>query len=434
MNEQEPSTRPLRQAGLPSSECVLHEGLIASSATSMALPGDGPALELPTNSGQDLDLSIAVVEQSDEFAAMREEWNELLSSSTSDCLFLRWEWLYTWWRHFGHDKRLLIITVRSGSRLIAIAPLTVTGPRLDPFPFPLVEFAGAGSIGSDYLDFIIRRSYEAQAVGALVGFLAAKGVSVRLSRVKEESTPGAVLTRELADERWECLKVPTDVCPFIDLSGRSWDSYLGSLGPRHRYNFRRRLRNLQKRYEVRFEYADSEENRRDALRHLVNLHVMRWKQRGGSNAFSHPGVWIFHEELSRLALERGWLRLFVLKLNGEPAAAFYGFRYGGTFHFYQSGFDPRFRQHSVGLVTLGLTIQKAIEEGADEYDLLHGNESYKFLWANNVRRLVRLELYPPGLWGRFQRNTARFSNAAKNFAKRALQSALGPAALTITLD
>ena len=57
-----------------------------------------------------------------------------------------------------------------------------------------------------------------------------------------------------------------------------------------------------------------------------------------------------------------------------PAAALYGFAYGGRFHFYQAGFDEGFARLSVGLVTIGLTIQQAFTEALDEYDFLHGAE------------------------------------------------------------
>ena len=61
----------------------------------------------------------------------------------------------------------------------------------------------------------------------------------------------------------------------------------------------------------------------------------------------------------------------------------------------KSGYDPRYRKQSVGLLTMGLAIKSAIEEGAEQYDMLHGDESYKFHWAKEVRELEHLELYAP---------------------------------------
>lgn len=370
------------------------------------------------------DLRIDVVERAVDFEALREEWTELLTSSRSDSLFLTWEWLYSWWTHFGESRRLFIVTVRSGSQLVAIAPLTSRRRWAGPLSAPVLEFAGTGIVGSDYLDVIVRISCETEALEALTRFLAGTGVSMRLPRIDRASAVAKDLGRALTAEGWESVEVATEICPFIDLSAGSWDHYLSTLGASHRYNFRRRLRNLNKEYDVRFRCAESHQDRREAFRHVVKLHRQRWQCRGGSDAFDGPGVLAFHEDVSRLALERGWLRLSVLELDGRPAAAFYCFRYGQTFHFYQSGFDPALERSSVGLVMMGLTIRDAIAEGATDFDLLHGTESYKFLWASQVRQLVRLELYPPGRLGRMHRNAAVVTAATKRFARRVLPAGI----------
>lgn len=177
---------------------------------------------------------------------------------------------------------------------------------------------------------------------------------------------------------------------------------------------------MNKEFEVRFEQALSEEQRREALALLVELHHKRWQERGSSQAFSTADLLSFHQELGRLALERGWLRLFVLRLDGKPAASLYGFRYHRSFYFFQSGFDPRYGRHSVGLVTMGLAIQKALEEGAAEYDLLHGDEPYKFLWTRDVRDIGRLELYPPSAAGLLHRQISGLGRIAKKVARTVL--------------
>ena len=44
------------------------------------------------------------------------------ASSDSDCIFLTWEWLYTWWKHLAEDRSLAILAVRRGGELIALQP------------------------------------------------------------------------------------------------------------------------------------------------------------------------------------------------------------------------------------------------------------------------------------------------------------------------
>jgi CelD/BcsL family acetyltransferase involved in cellulose biosynthesis len=364
-------------------------------------------------------LNIEVIDRAASFTALRNEWNQLLASSRADGLFLTWEWLHTWWNHLGEGRRLFIVTVRSGSKLVAVAPLSMHRTLLQR----RLEFLGTGSVGSDYLDFIVDSAYERPAVELLTEFLTANGLSLRLPSVKEESIVASQLAERLCQRRWRFRRVAMQVCPFIRLP-HSWDSYFETLGSSHRYNFRRRLRNLQKSYSVHFERAESAEECRAALRHVVDLHLQRWNTRGGSDGFHEPRLLKFHQELTTLARDKGWLRLYVLRLDGHAAGAFYGFRYRDTYSFYQSGFDDAFLRQSVGLVTLGLTIKAAIEEGAAEYDLLHGDESYKFLWANEVRPLDRIELYPPGVIGRVHRDSVIAVAATKQIVKRALHAPL----------
>jgi CelD/BcsL family acetyltransferase involved in cellulose biosynthesis len=126
----------------------------------------------------------------------------------------------------------------------------------------------------------------------------------------------------------------------------------------------------------------------------------------------------FHRELSAIALERGWLRLWVLWLDRRPAAAFYGFRYGERFLYYQAGFDRAFARWSVGLVAMGLAIRSAIEEGAGEIDFLHGGETYKSLWSRSWRELERIELFPPTAAGHAHRLLRRGAMTARDLVSR----------------
>ena len=357
--------------------------------------------------------------------ALRAEWTELLQSSASDCVFLTWEWLSTWWKHLGAGRGLDLLAVRTGDELIGLAPLMVSPPRPGRLvPCRTRQFLGSGSVGSDYLDVIVKPGREKQALGALAAQLAGDGLMLDLARVNRRSAIASFLARDLERLGWRVSDQPGDVCPFIDLTGHTWSSYLASLDGRHRYNVKHRLDRLVKQRAMRFELVESEERRRDALARLIALHTQRWSARGGSTALHAPSLVAFHEEFSRLALERGWLRLFVMHLAGEPVAALYGLRYRRAFCFYQTGFNPAHRRDGVGQVTVGLTIKHAIEEGCGEYDMLHGDEPYKFDWASQVRELERIELYPPSARGWLCRQMVEFDRTARRTARRLLPTSV----------
>jgi CelD/BcsL family acetyltransferase involved in cellulose biosynthesis len=378
-----------------------------------------PALDL-TGRG----LSVERVSSEGGFAALREEWDELLGDSDGAGVFLTWEWLHGWWTHLAADRELLLLAVRAGRQLVALAPLASRPAALLASP-PLrcIELLGSGTAGSDHLDVIARRGCAQEAARALAGALSRAGRLIVLARIRGGPSAARVLAAELEELGWHGERRSTEVCPFAVRPAGGFAEYLAGRGAEHRYAFRRKLRALRRRHAVRLDAVRDEAGRPAALQILVDLHRKRWHGRGHSEAFDGVGQLAFHEEFSMLALARGWLRLFVLRLDGRPAAALYGFRHGRVFSFFQSGFDPAFAKESVGLVTMGLAIQAAFDEGADEFDLLHGDEPYKLHWASATRELARLELYPPGARGRISRSVVALATRARRTGRRLLSAA-----------
>jgi CelD/BcsL family acetyltransferase involved in cellulose biosynthesis len=82
-----------------------------------------------------------------------------------------------------------------------------------------------------------------------------------------------------------------------------------------------------------------------------------------------------------------------MMVGGRAVASVYGLVHRGVFLYYQSGYDPEWRNRSVGLVLVGETFKDAIESGAVEYDFLRGTEPYKFDWATRQRRTVAVRVH-----------------------------------------
>lgn len=366
-------------------------------------------------------VTVETITDVEAFRSLREEWNVLLDRSAADCLFLTWEWLRTWWTHLAADRQLFIVAVRCGGELIAVAPLAVTaGRRAGLAPLSSLTFLGTGSVGSDYLDMIVARGREAEAYDGLARCLAAQPFALHLAQLHRGASTTVGLTARLARLGWRCGERATDLCPFIALQGVTWGSYLASLDGHHRSNWKRRLANLGKGFAMQFERVETEGQRAEALGAFFALHSQRWEGRGGSTAFYSTSLRGFHEAWTRVALGRGWLRFFLMRLDGRPVGAIYGFRYRGTFSFYQTGFDPAYARHGIGQVMIGLSIKSAIEEGAEEYDLLHGTERYKSDWAPSMRELSRIEAYPPSLRGHVHGRLVALDRRARRVARGAL--------------
>jgi CelD/BcsL family acetyltransferase involved in cellulose biosynthesis len=360
-------------------------------------------------------ITVECIDDRWRFTALRPEWNELLRASAADCPFLSWDWMHAWSRHLAGTSALRILTVRDGHELIAIAPLRQTAARLSSLS--TLEFLGTGEAGSDYLDIIARPEREADAIEALAQFAMSRRVAMRLSHLPPTSAADG-LARELSASGWTASNVADGTCPFIRLAGHTWDSYLATIGSAHRANVRRRLRGLEKSFQVQFGLVTEEPDRCEALEALARFHDTRYVSRGGSTAFSSDGLRAFHDEVTRRGIDRGWLRLYTLRLDDTIAAVMYGFVSKGKFYFYQHGFDTQFQQHSVGLAVMALTIKAAIDEGLQEFDFLWGLESYKSLWSHDARVLRRIELYPAGLRGQIHHQVVEKTRQLRRLARR----------------
>jgi CelD/BcsL family acetyltransferase involved in cellulose biosynthesis len=359
---------------------------------------------------------VDVIDDFDRFAGLTPQWNELLQDSAADCPFLTAEWLGAWWTHLSGAARLRLLTVRDRSRLIAIAPLMAARGSFGMFS--RLEFLGTGHAGSDYLDLIVRAGHERDGLQAIARAIKAEKRTLRLNHVTASSA-AARLADDLADDGWTSRRLQVATCPFITLTGHTWDSYLASLGASHRANFRRRVRALAHRFEVRFELSASEGDRAEAMAALIRFHEQRFGA-AGTTAFLTPALRAFHDEATARALRAGWLRLYVLRLDGVPAAVMYGFAYNRRFYFYQHGFDARYEPFSAGLVLMGMTIQAAFADGAAEFDMLYGTERYKSLWAREERPLTQLQLFPPHAAGVLHRRAAEAERTMRAVARRIL--------------
>jgi len=102
----------------------------------------------------------------------------------------------------------------------------------------------------------------------------------------------------------------------------------------------------------------------------------------------------YFRSLAQAMADARMLKLFFLELDAEPVAASMCFDFNSTRHLYNSGFDPRFRSLSVGLMCKVFSVKDAIEKGLKKYDFLKGAETYKYRLGGREVPLVgcRIEL------------------------------------------
>lgn len=302
-----------------------------------------------------------------DLGAVRDEWTALALRSGS--VFATWEWAATWWRHLGRKRPLRVVACRRvGGELVAILPMYVASRG----PAEILRFVGHGLAGQ--LGPVCDPAGRPAAARALRRLLASDSLDGDLFIA--EQFPG--------DQGWSGhlggKVLRREGNPVLRVGGRSWEEILAARSANFREQIRRRERKLAREHELRYRLADDPDRLGEDLDTLIALHEARWAG-AESDAFVGPRR-AFHQDFAAQALERGWLRLWFLELDGRPVAAWYGFRYGGAEFYYQAGRDPAWNDRAVGFVLLAHSIREAVADGVREYRLLRGGDPYKGRFAD----------------------------------------------------
>jgi peptidoglycan/xylan/chitin deacetylase (PgdA/CDA1 family) len=182
----------------------------------------------------------------------------------------------------------------------------------------------------------------------------------------------------------------TDVgCAMVRLP-ETWDEYLRMLQPRFRTKVRSVLRNLEGRPEVRFRFCEDAGELERVLPSLFDLHTRRWAEEGKRGVFYWDRKRRFYFELSRVLLDRGWLRLSLLEWNGRILACQYGFAYNGTYFQLQEGYEPASEHWNLGIGLRAWSIREFLKQGLREYDFLGGVGRHKTTWAAEINLSKRI--------------------------------------------
>ncbi|MBP1695263.1 MAG: Protein involved in cellulose biosynthesis (CelD)-like protein [Deltaproteobacteria bacterium] len=328
--------------------------------------------------------------------SLANKWNNLLSQSESDNIFLTWEWVFNWWQVYGNRKELRVLVVRDHHEdIVAIAPFYVHAKRFfNSLSVKEVRFLGTGEdVSPDYLDFIIKKGFEHEAIHTLVEYLAVNDGwdVVNLTDMLSTSITAEVIRKVAADKGLKVEKSERAICPYIRLLP-NWDEYMRSLSSNMRFNLKRRMRILEKDFRARYFIWQDMEGLEYAMERLSSLHHKRWEEKGAEHSFSSEQYNAFHQMVAREFALKGWLQLSCLELNDEIVAVLYDYRYGNKIYYYQGGFDPSLYKYSPGLVLRAYVIQKAIKDGIEEIDLLKGGYEHKYKWTQFDRQTINVTI------------------------------------------
>lgn len=336
-------------------------------------------MTIPARAQPDPALSISEVTSLREFRALAGEWERLVEE-TADWIFLRHELLLAWLEIFARDAELRILVGHdSAGRLAAALPLVQRESRF--YGLPVRELAATANCHSCRFDLL-----------ALDPERAASAFFAHLGR----------------DERWDVLRVgdlPADghgdrlleAARAADLPAGVWHSqrspYLdlprqpaaldGALSAQLRATVRQRRRRLEALGEVTWERRERG-GLSEALAECFALELAGWKGRVGTACLQEQATLDFYSRLAAVASRRGWLSLYLLRLDGRLVAFQYGLTFAGIYHLLKLSFDEELARASPGLVLQDIVVRDAVGRGLERCDYLGGDEPWKRRWSNGA--------------------------------------------------
>jgi CelD/BcsL family acetyltransferase involved in cellulose biosynthesis len=324
-------------------------------------------------------LEVRVKRSFDYLSVGTNEWDELVSNSTSNSIFQTSSWLRACIDTYCDATNLLVTEVRANNKLIAAAAFRERDGA--------IEFAGRER--SDYCDLVLSRDLdEGDAIKAAEALLiAARDASTKfrhflLARIPIENQTVRLLQSPRCRLFAQVRRYA--VAPSMEMTVASEKL--------HKKSLQRHEKGLQRTGKLESHTFTRASDIFPKLDEFFTQHIERWDTTPTPSIFLQTK----HREFYRRMIENldptGWLRFTVLLLDGKMIAAHLGWFYLGRFYWYKPTYDIRLKTKSPGEVLLKRVIEQAVADKAEEFDFLIGDETYKSRFATKTRKLVWLEI------------------------------------------
>ncbi|GEL21284.1 hypothetical protein PSU4_02380 [Pseudonocardia sulfidoxydans NBRC 16205] len=334
------------------------------------------------------------------------EWDDLVDR-VGATPFHRPGWFAAWWDAFGEGRRR-IVTVRRGAELVAV--------------MPLVERHGVVRSATNWHSFVSGPvAVDDLARTALLDHVLSHGRRLDLSHLTTlvSDSTADTLARRRAHVRREVVQrspyVPGDV---------TFESYVERREARRVRQLQRNRRKLEKLGPVRHVADGGTAGVERAVARFLEIEASGWKGESGTAILSDDRTRAFYGGLTAWAGAAGILRVSFLEVDGHAIAGELCLEDDYATYPLKASYEPDHRQYSPGLILLFEQIRTSVESGRS-YEFMGSAEPYKMRWADDVRDIHRLDVYPATFAGRATLLADAGVRTARRGAGRGRRLALG---------
>lgn len=329
-------------------------------------------------------LEVNEITSADRFFELRGDWDAVLGRCIDNSVYLTWEFMVNSVKHLEKGKRLRILCIEDGDKIIGIAPLAQSRRSLrgwlgyevvEPLAYWHNDFNGLilAERAQECLSLFLSYLYEQNDWDFIF-----------LNNILETSIVFDILPKLKGTFRFETRYVGA-ISPYLKIPD-SMSSLMNGLSAKFRKNLRRSLKSLEQDYgRVDLKKYNELGSLEETMNVYFDLHQKRWIGKGKSGSFADRKSREMCLSSARLLAERNWLALYFLTVNGKPIAVQYCIEHDQKMYYTLGGFDPSFSSYSVGNLMIMKVLERCIEKKITEYDFMRGGESYKNAWSKEYR-------------------------------------------------
>ena len=330
-------------------------------------------------------IQIKHIRTLEEFATLKDSWAILYFNRPQKTAFLTWEWLYTWWKNFGENKELWLLTAWKEERLVGAAPLMLSKEKRLGLGYRLLQ--SLGKPNTDEGDFLAIEDAE-QVINLFFDYLDSQKRhwdAIEFCELNSESPTAFIIGEKLKNFN---LVIKRQINPhFYIRTSESWDEYWKSISKNTRESVEKRLRQGKKKFSLEFQYIKSENVKWEHF-DIVSTINQNAKY---SDKYGSPKEFDYLRDLLSAMQGKGWLEVIILYMEGKPVAYDYGFNMEGKFEDWRTGYDTGYATQAVGKLLLFLMIQYQFQnEEYHHFDFLRGAYEYKAQWNPQSRDYINL--------------------------------------------
>jgi CelD/BcsL family acetyltransferase involved in cellulose biosynthesis len=314
---------------------------------------------------------------------LREQWNALVFQMERPEVFYTWEWAAAIVRAYGDRVHPWVATAYEGNELVGVAALATPSPT---------EAAFLAGNTADYCDFISRPAMRREFVDQVLCSLREEGIRrLTLANLPADS----VTVAELKANRWFKSFFRTGyICAQVQL-GSNEERRLLIEALSKKKMLRRSMNTLSRIGPVTLQHDRGArlDEHPEVLENFCAIHVARFLSTGRMSNLLCAERREFLRQLARLLAEPGWFDLMSLRAGEHVVALNYGFRFHGSWFWYQPTIVNQYEDLSPGYCLLSKMVEGACHDPeAELVDLGLGAEGYKERFANAQRTTLHAKL------------------------------------------